>query len=205
MGMDYSSGNDSTDYDHVVLWTKDIFQGDLRIEYDFTRLDNNDRNVCILYVQATGVGTEAFPTDIMEWADYRIMPKMSYYFKNMNALHISYAVNNDGYIRARRYPILPNKSWNDTEAAPLYSGQGYFETNETYHLTVIKKSSLLMLEVKGSEKRKLFGWDASDFAPITEGRVGLRQMYRRRSLYSNIKISLLLKPCCTNNHISLKF
>lgn len=190
-GMDYASGTGSTNYDHEVLWTKDIFEGDLRIEYDFTRLDTLERNVCILYVQATGLGTEEFPLDIMAWSTFREMPKMSYYFKNMNALHVSYAVNVDGYIRARRYPILPDKTWNDTKVPPLYSGEGYFETNKTYHMTVIKKGSLLMMEVKGQGKRTLYGWDTSDFTPITEGRIGLRQMFQRRSLYANFKISRL--------------
>lgn len=192
-GMDYASGTGSTNEDHEVLWTKDVFKGDIRIEYDFTRLDTLDRNVCILYVQATGLGTEAFSTDIMSWAAYREMPKMSYYFRNMNALHVSYAVSVDGYIRARRYPILPNKTWNDTKIPPLYSGEGFFETNKTYHMTVIKKGSLFMMEVKGEGKRKLFGWDTSGFAPVTEGRVGLRQMFRRHSRYANFKISLLHK------------
>ncbi|MBT4139124.1 MAG: DUF1961 family protein [Candidatus Latescibacteria bacterium] len=190
-GMDYASGTGSTNHDHEVLWTKESFKGDLRIEYDFTRLDTLDRNVCILYVQATGLGTEEFPTDIMAWSAFREMPKMSYYFKNMNALHVSYAVNVDGYIRARRYPILLNKKWTDTKVPPLYSGEGYFETNKTYRLTVIKKGSLFMMEVKGQGKRKLYGWDTSGFEPITEGRIGLRQMFQRRSLYANFKISRL--------------
>jgi hypothetical protein len=188
-GMDFASGDSTTNFDHEVLWTKEFFEGDLLIEYDFTRIDSNDHNVCILYVQATGVGTNAFPNDIMEWATFRQMPKMSYYFRNMNALHISYAVNRAGYIRARRYPILPDKSWDDTKVPPLYSGAGLFETGKTYHMTVIKKGNIFMMEVKGDGKRKLFGWNTSNFAPITEGRIGLRQMYQRRSLYANMKIS----------------
>jgi hypothetical protein len=190
-GMDFTSGDGKTDFDHEVMWTKDVFQGDLCIAYDFTRLDSSDRNVCILYVQATGLGTKEFPTDIMEWATYRQMPKMSYYFRNMNSLHVSYAVGKDGYIRARRYPILPGKNWDDTKVPPLYSGAGFFVIGESYHITVIKKGNIFMMEVKGNGKRKLFGWDTSTFAPITKGRIGLRQMYQRRSLYANIKISTL--------------
>ena len=51
---------------HAVLWTKKNFTGDVRIEYDYTRLDlmTDTTAVNILYIQATGLGTEASPTDI---------------------------------------------------------------------------------------------------------------------------------------------
>jgi hypothetical protein len=51
-----------------VLWTKRSFAGDVRIEYDFTRLDTalEHTSVCILYIQATGVGNGEFARDIFE-------------------------------------------------------------------------------------------------------------------------------------------
>jgi hypothetical protein len=89
---------------------KASFDGDLRIEYEFTRLDTTVRFVNIIYIQATGSGEDGFGHDISEWSDYRRVPSMSHYFRNMHTYHISYAAfgtqNNDpdeDYVRARRY------------------------------------------------------------------------------------------------------
>ena len=39
----------------AVLWTKKEFKGDVRIEYEFQRVDNfKEQGVNILYIQATG-------------------------------------------------------------------------------------------------------------------------------------------------------
>ena len=64
-GMDFFAGpNFGNDADHAVLWTRRSFAGDLRIDYEFTRLDNEHRCVNILYVQATGSGDGPYATDI---------------------------------------------------------------------------------------------------------------------------------------------
>lgn len=50
-GMTITSGPEFlNDEHHEVLWTKAEFKGDLKIEYDFTRLDNEKRCVNILYM-----------------------------------------------------------------------------------------------------------------------------------------------------------
>jgi len=54
-GMTLTAGPEfKNDAHHMVLWTKASFAGDLKIEYDYTRLDNEERCVTILYIQATG-------------------------------------------------------------------------------------------------------------------------------------------------------
>ena len=48
------------DAHHMVLWTKDTFQGDLKIEYEYSRIDEATNCVNILYIQATGSGDSPY-------------------------------------------------------------------------------------------------------------------------------------------------
>jgi hypothetical protein len=91
-GMTLTAGPEfKNDAHHMVLWTKQSFEGDLKIEYDYTRLDNENRCVTILYIQATGSGKGAFAKDITKWNELRKVPAMRTYFNHMNTYHISYA------------------------------------------------------------------------------------------------------------------
>ena len=72
------------DAHHTVLWTKDSFQGDVKIEYDYTRLDFENRAVNILFIHATGSGTGPYARDITEWNELRKVPAMKTYYNNMN-------------------------------------------------------------------------------------------------------------------------
>ena len=65
--------------------------GDLKIEYDYTRTDNETRCVNILYIQATGSGKGPYALDISDWNELRKVPAMATYFNHMHAYHISYA------------------------------------------------------------------------------------------------------------------
>jgi hypothetical protein len=193
-GMHFSAGPEfKNDAHHAVMWTKQSFEGDLKIEYDFTRTDSENNCVNILYIQATGKGEEPYVKDISAWKDLREVPSMRTYFENMNALHISYAAfpnNSDttSYVRARRYPKPEKGSFDETKISPSYDNEGYFKTGETYHITVIKTRTQLFFKVEGKEYSRLFSWDLSEVNPITEGRIGLRHMYTRSSIYRNFKI-----------------
>jgi hypothetical protein len=101
-------------------------------------------NVNILYIQATGIGTEGRDKDITLWNEYREVPTMSKYYYNMTPLHISYAAfpmaNEDpknDYIRIRKYPAEEGK-FGDTEILPAYFKTGLFLPGKTYKITVIK-------------------------------------------------------------------
>ena len=43
---------------HAVLWTKQVFEGDLLISYEMTRIDTSDYGNTLLYIQAQGIGIE---------------------------------------------------------------------------------------------------------------------------------------------------
>ena len=182
--------------DHAVLWTKEVFEADnLKIEYNFTRIDNSIVNVGtvnIIYILAQGGNGK--PADILEWADERRSPNMEKYYNFMHAYHVSYAVSQppssppeqDRYIRGRRYSA---SGLNGTELTPEYMNVPLFEQGATYQMTFIKAGRELFLHVEGNGKDRVFYFDASGFGPITKGRIGLRQMYTRVSRYSDFRFS----------------
>ncbi len=185
------SGEDAS---HTVLWTKRSFQGDIKVEYDYTRLDTVDHGVNIIYLLATGSGEAPFAEDITKWSEMRRVPAMSKYYSNMNTYHISYATNNpdDDYVRARRY-MPESNTLRGTALEPDYTKTSLFHTGVTSHITVIKYSNWLFMEVDHPNQRRLFAWKTDKFPDIHKGRVGFRQMFTRSSRYKNIRISLLNK------------
>jgi hypothetical protein len=193
-GMHLQAGPEfGNDAHHMVLWTKQSFEGDVKIEFDYTRTDNETKAVNILYIQATGKEEGEFTRDIFEWNHLRKIPSMRTYFNNMKTLHISFAAfpNNEeteDYIRVRRYPILPDKGFRELEVEPTFFDTGLFKTGETYQVTVIKTDERLFFKVIGKDDSKLYSWDTSHLPPLKEGRIGLRHMYTRSAIYSNFKV-----------------
>lgn len=193
-GMHFSAGPEvRNDAHHAVLWTKESYAGDVKIEFDYTRTDTDDRWVNILYIQATGDGEGPYETDIAKWNKLREVPAMKTYYENMNAVHISFAAYGnagDGtyYVRARRYPKPNNKSFDVTKIDPSYDQQGYIKTGQLYHITAIKSGKQLFFKMESKDGVELFTWDLSNAEPINEGRIGLRHMYGRSAIYKNFKI-----------------
>ena len=188
-------GNDAH---HMVLWTKASFAGDLKIDFEYTRLDTEMRGVNILYIQATGSGVGPYAKDIAEWNNLRRVPAMKMYFDHMNAVHISYAafpvVNDDpenDYIRGRRYVPETGRGIAGTDYSPDYFPAGLFATGVPHHISVIKKGQELFLRIKTPEQVYFCHMTNTNFPPVTEGRIGLRLMYTRSALYKNICISRL--------------
>ncbi len=195
-GMVFAAGPVAYDNgSHAVLWTKADFAGDIRITFDYTRLDTITQFVNILYIQATGKQMGPYTEDIADWSTLRQVPFMRCYFDNMELLHISYAAfnnqvdNDEDYVRARRYPTRPNRAFNETDIAPDYFRTGLFQPGIPYHFTAIKTNEGLFLEVKNGEVRKLFHWPLGDVEPVLHGRVGIRHMWTRCSRYANIRIA----------------
>ncbi len=198
-GMLFSAGPIERDNAcHAVLWTKQSFEGDLKIEYDFTKMDDIKRWVNIIYIQATGIEEDPFTKNIAEWSHLRTIPFMKTYFKKMNLIHISYAAfpNNEDkdkvdYLRARRYPLLAGKKFSDIEVGESYYDTGLFIPGIKYHISIIKKNDMVYMNVSGEGISKYFQWDFSVHPEITEGRIGLRHMWTRCSKYANFIVSEL--------------
>jgi hypothetical protein len=196
-GMLFNAGaKAASDSDHAVLWTKESFKGNVKMEFKFTRKDSATKWAVILYLQATGTGIAPYEEDISKWNSLRTIPAMKTYFNNMKALHISYAsFENDNtdttkdYIRVRQYPVEKGQNFNTTTEIPnAYFETGLFKTDETYKITVIKTQTKLFFQVTGKHTSKLFSWNLSNRPELLEGRIGLRQMATRASIYKDFTI-----------------
>ena len=174
---------------HMVLWTKEHFEGDVKIEYEFTRRDVGGGGVIILYIQATGRGDEGFETDIAEWRDSRKGADMSSYFRNMHLYHVSYAC---GYVRGRRYrpDIRQMNTFSELTPEYLVDQEDFFEVGVPYRITVIKTRREIRVKAVGPEKALYFMLDNEKWPEVTGGRIGLRQMRGRHSRYQNFRVSV---------------
>jgi hypothetical protein len=191
-GMTLTAGPEhKNDAHHVVLWTKDSFNGDLKIEYDVTRLDESAQGgIILLYIQATGSGQAPHATDIFQWNELRKVPAMATYFNHMNLYHISFATNpgEPGYFRGRRY--MPQ--WGglkNTALAPEYTAQGLLAKGVTHQITVIKTDRDLFMRIRNPDEIRHYHFINSELPIITAGRIGLRQMFGRSSRYANFRVS----------------
>lgn len=192
-GMNFAAGkvwkNDSS---HAVLWTKETFEGNLLIEYDFARTDTSGGGVIILYFHATGSGEEGYPNDLYAWREKRTVPTMSTYFRNMDAYHISYSTNRnveDDYVRLRRYEHQYRLK--GTEILPDNFNTGLFEPGVSYHVEISRFNENITMKVRNKtnpQETKTFTWDASSKPLCEAGRIGLRHMYTRSGRYKDFKV-----------------
>ena len=199
-GMDFHAGPTyGDDAHHAVLWTKQSFKGDVRLDYEYTRIDEEIRAVTILYIQATGSGEGPYKKDIAEWAELRREePSMGLYFNHMNTFHIScaaFGLRNDDvaedYIRARRYTPDRKGGLKNTDLEPDYTRTGLFETGVPHKVTVIKKGDDLFAHWRTDAKKLLCHWKTGEVPPIVEGRIGLRHMYTRGARYRDFRVSVI--------------
>lgn len=185
-------GNDAH---HMVLWTKAVFEGDLKIDYTYTRLDEETRAVTILYVQASGSGVAPYAKDLSQWSDLRKIPAMRTYYDNMDAYHISIAAfpndaDTTAYIRARRYRPHQN-GLEGTALNPDYFPEGLFEMGVPHRITVIKRDRDLYIRIVNPRQVFHGHMRNPDLPPITSGHIGLRHMYTRAARYADMSISRL--------------
>lgn len=196
LGMNFTAGPEfRNDAHHAVLWTDESFKGDVKVEFNYTRTDKQTINVNIIYIQAQGIGEGEYTKDIKEWNELRKVPSMHIYYDYMNPLHISFAafpmVNEDpanDYIRARKYPVSDEITFDEMEVAPSYDNIGLFKPGITYKVTVVKTDYRLYMQVEGDGRDECYEWDVTDKAKLEDGRIGLRHMYTRAARYSDFKV-----------------
>ncbi len=181
---------------HAVLWTKQVFEGDIRITYGMTRVDSSDYGNTLLYIQAQGNGKEPFVKDISKWNKLREIPAMSLYFENMDLISLSFREN----LRCKRYP------WKDSRGE-WYPKRGLIEPmvdyegiipGKKYSVEVEKRSSSVTLRLYDGETKELltdFTWDTTripeELDIIKLGRIGLRHMSTKQFIYKNFKVERL--------------
>ena len=182
---------------HAVLWTKQEFEGDLRITYEITRLDRGNYGTLLLYIQARGIGEPPYVEDIYAWRKLREVPIMSAYFNYMSLLHISYHHR----LHARRYPADPAKgiSLADTLLGEKQSNID-LAWGKPYKIVAEKKTPYLTFRILDGDTGQVLKegtWDLSrnpenqEPRLIVKGRIGLRQMSTKQCLYRNFKVTQL--------------
>ena len=196
-GLMFKAGNVNTvDSGHSVLWTWQKMKGNIRIDFDFVKLDTETRFVNIVYLFANGSGHDKYDTDIQKWQELRTIPAMRWYFDHMNAYHISFAAyendniyENNDYIRARRYMPETKNGLKNTEILPEYARTGFFRTGNQCHITIIRYNEDIWMRVSDANHSEIYKWNTSSFPYIHEGRIGLRVMAGRASLFSDFRIT----------------
>jgi len=184
---------------HSVLWTRKVFEGDIRIQYEMTRMDESTYGTTLLYIQAQGIGTPPYSEDITAWNDLREIPDMSTYFDNMNLLSLSFR----GEMRVKRYPWMDPELYDGPRGLipPMvdYKGDGILP-GKTYQVEVEKRAESLKLKLVEKESGRVMidhTWDTTRIpeghkpATIEKGRIGLRHMSTRQFTYRNFSVEQL--------------
>lgn len=179
------------DANHCVLWTKKEFDKDIKISFDYTKLDNENHSVCILYLLAQGEGSEIYPQDITKWEALRQEPAMNLYFQHMNLYHISFSAfdlkdKNIKYIRARQYGA--GQLLEGTDILPDYNPKDMFKKDITIHIDAIKKDNYLFFKATSPTASILCHWKLDYTRLLNKGRIGIRQMAGRQGRFSNIEV-----------------
>jgi hypothetical protein len=183
------------DAHHAVLWTKRVFEGDIRISYDFTRAEGR-WGTTLLYIQAQGIGTPPWEEDIYATRELREIPNMGLYFSHMNLLSLTFR----GNIRCRRYP-LRDAQGDPVEGlfAPMVDYDG-MPAGKTYRIEVEKRAGSLTLRIRDKQdpaNTREYVWDTSKSPggqqpnTIRKGRIGLRHMGGNKVTYRNFRVDQL--------------
>lgn len=185
------------DAQHAVLWTRESFEGDIRITYKYTKLPGCSWQK-LIYVQAQGIGEGPFVQDIDAWRDERKVPVMSDYFGRMDLIGLSLR----DQIRCKRYP------WNDMEGndledefLPRAENKGMKIGHELDVLVEKRKESILLRITDTTTGENVVDhiWDLSDERVlknrnpkyIESGRIGIRQMGGHKILMRDFKVERL--------------
>lgn len=181
---------------HGVLWTRQEFEGDIGIRYEFTRVSPGITS--LLYIQARGIGVPPYAEDIHAWRALRDIPAMDKYFTYMNLISLSFR----GEIRARRYPWMDEARgirFEDTLIEPMLD-YDQFPPGKTYLIDVERRETTLTLRVQelGNPKNRIERtWNLTENVdphrpPLSRnGRIGLRNMGGVNVIYKNFQVRRL--------------
>lgn len=182
---------------HAVLWTKQPFDGDIRISFEYKPVDPDIYGNVLIYIQAQGLGVGPYAKDIHAWRELREIPAMDKYFNHMSLLSIS--LRNE--LRCKRYP------WNDVEKnisfapliEPMHDWPG-MRRNQWYRIEIDKRLRSLTFryyDLDSGEPLAECTWDTSKNPEqqrprfVEAGRIGLRHMSTKQSIYRDFKVSRL--------------
>lgn len=183
---------------HAVLWTRQEFEGDIRISYTYTVLPGSTYQK-LIYIQARGIGSGPYAQDIYAWRDLREVAKMDKYFTYMDLIGLSLR----DPVRCRRYP------WSDvnrgveleSEFLPRAENKG-FEIGHDLDVVVEKRRASILLRITDRQTGQHVvehTWDLTDEKVLADrelqfvekGRIGLRLMGGHKINFSDFKVERL--------------
>jgi len=179
----------------TVVWTKTSFSGDIKIEFDYKRLDIPRAGVSeasLLVLNGWGLTTvcrvdnTVHPLDIRTWA--RPVATYAFYQYCMTNQTVGFDNLDGGTIQ--RTTVRQNPGYHDmaTIIRPMLQSGVYYRVTVTrigYTLTaVVKRGATAVASVTGILNPSLAGSQVSRL-----GYVGFRQINGRHAVYRNIKIS----------------
>ena len=183
---------------HAVLWTHQVFEGDIRIQYEMTRVDDSSYGTTLLYIQAQGIDTSPYDADIHAWKAIREIPAMSIYNKKMDLISLSFREE----LRCKRYPRMDDTGKLYPRGGLVEPMQDYagIETGKTYHVEVEKRAGSATLVLYNAHKKAVLleaTWDTTQVSDrlepqlIKKGRIGLRHMSTMQFVYKNFTVERL--------------
>ena len=183
---------------HAVLWTHQVFEGDIRIQYEMTRVDDSSYGTTLLYIQAQGIDTSPYDADIHAWKAIREIPAMSIYNKKMDLISLSFRKE----LRCKRYPRMDDTGKLYPRGGLVEPMQDYagIETGKTYHVEVEKRAGSATLVLYNAHKKAVLleaTWDTTQVSDrlepqlIKKGRIGLRHMSTMQFVYKNFTVERL--------------
>lgn len=183
---------------HAVLWTRQEFEGDIRISYTYTKLPGCSWQK-LIYVQARGIGKDPYVEDIYAWRDLRDVAVMSQYFNHMNLIALSLR----DQIRCKRYPWadVEREVPLESEFRPRAANKG-LPIGRDFHVLVEKRKKSITLRIKDigtGEYAVDHTWNLSDENVmrnrearfVEKGRIGIRLMGGFKLLMRNFKVTRL--------------
>lgn len=182
---------------HTVLWTKQEFEGDIGIRYEFERVAGGGTS--LLYIQAQGIGMEPYVEDISQWNELREIPAMNKYFDYMSLISVSFREE----IRIKRYPWSDKKRDIKFETPVLFDPMLEYDRTppgKRYLVDVEKRKESLKLRVveKGNPDNVVeHTWDLTKNPKqqlprlVEKGRIGLRNMGGNKVIYKHFQVRRL--------------
>ncbi len=193
-GMTLRAG-DGTDprKDHAVLWTRAIFSGDVRIEYDYVVLDRyptpiGEGGYCSAVLIHSRVASSApLPADIGNWSSEQRNSDTSGPALNavIDGLQLNYAFVGDP--RGNPFRLRSNPGYRLVGES---AGVPVFEVGTEYHLVIEKVATTVSIAANPPTGLSVSHSFASpEIGQHLYGRIGLRNMNHREARYRNIRIS----------------
>jgi hypothetical protein len=96
--------------------------------------------------------------------------------------------NEVDYLRVRRYPVTPERSFNEIEVEPAIEDTGGFQPGVLHRMCFVKTADKLGLRIETETGGLHHIWDTASVAPPQFGPLGIRHMWTRCSRYHNLRI-----------------